>query len=193
VGVRGPRDDLDLVPPLGVEGGADGGGAADLLGEDGCRHRPVAAGVPATALVTRGVEQYGDRRQPGGMCRIAPGDPALGVEAEGVDDGGEPPGEAGGDDALQEVERIRGGIEVAGAGPDDVTQVVGGHDLRTAVALEGPRGLAGPGGADEDDECGIGQGHDRDSGRAGAFSLRARRRSRRGRRRPVWRGGTPDP
>ena len=87
----GPRDDLDAVPALVAEASATArDGAAYLLGEDRCRNGPVAAGVATPALVAGRVEQYGDRRQPGCAGRVAPGDPAVGVQAEGVDDGRQP-------------------------------------------------------------------------------------------------------
>ena len=116
------------------------------------RRRHSSPGVSRTTA-TAGSRAPGPRR--------ARHVPAVGVEAEGVDHGGEAAAEPGGDDPLEEVEGVGRGVEVGGPGADDAAQVVGGDDLGAAVVGGRPRGLARPCGADEDDDCGIGQGHDR--------------------------------
>ena len=54
-----------------------------------------------------------------------------------------------------DVKNVRG--EVVGSAADDAAEVVGRHDLRSAVVAPGEMRLARPRGSDEDQECGIGQ------------------------------------
>ena len=194
-GAPAPDDHLDAVPALGVQRRAD-------RRRRGVAARPGPApapgrsrrGVAAPALVAGRVEQDGDRRQPGcARPRRASAIRRVGVQAEGVDDGGQPAAEPGGDDAFEQVEGVGRGVEVVRAAADDAAQVVGGHDLRAAVARGGPGGLARPRRRRRGRRV-----RDRAGARSGFWqgrcvSRRRTGRARPGRRRQEWRGGTPVP
>ena len=72
---------------------------------------------------------------------------------------------AGGHHTLQQVERVRGRVEVVRAAADHAAQGVGGDDLVVAVAALRPRGLPRARRADEDDERRVGKRHHSDYGR----------------------------
>ena len=133
----------------------------ELAGQGRRRHRPVPGGVAAPALGIRRVHHHGHGGQPD-LSR--PGQPAPApvlVGAEGVDDGGQPAAGAGGHHALEQVEGVRGRVEVVRPAADHPAQGVGGHDLVAAVAALRPRGLPRAGRADEDDERRVGKRHTR--------------------------------
>ena len=151
------RDSVDDVPALTRQGGLDVPDRPELAGEDRRRDRPVAGSVAAPALGLRGGQQHGHGRQPGGPTCGQPGQPASGIGAEGVDHRAQAASQPGGHDRLQEGERVRRGVQVVRAAADHAAQRVGGDDLLAAVAPLGPGGLARAGGADEDDERGVGE------------------------------------
>ena len=66
---------------------------AQLAGKGVGRDPLVAPAIPLPALTGRGVEGNRYARKSVLMCNSAPGGPALGVKAQGVDDGGHAPGE----------------------------------------------------------------------------------------------------
>ena len=142
----GELDVADLAEPL------------ELAGERRGRDDVRAVRVAPSRLLGRGVDHDGDRREPGGAGRLEPGPATAAVEAQGVDDGGQAAREAAGDDALEEVEGLVGGLEVVLTAADDGAELVGGDDLVAAVVRGGEMRLARPRGSDEDHECGIGQG-----------------------------------
>ena len=150
-------DHVDQVPALLVQLGADLAEPLELRGQRRRRDDVRAVGVAAAGLLGRGVDDDGDGGQAGGLRRLQPGAAAAAVEAEGVDDGGQPAREAGRDDALEDLERLGGRVEVVGSGTDHAAQVVGRHDLGASEVRPGEMRLARPRGSDEDQECGIGQ------------------------------------
>ena len=113
-------------------------------GEHRGRDRPVALGVAGAAYRRGGVQHHGDRREPGGpghreVCRSS-----RRVEAQGVDDDGQPAAGPRGDDPVQQVERVHRRVEVRRAAADHLAQRVGGHDLRGAVARRAQWDLPDP-------------------------------------------------
>ena len=148
---------VDDVPALVRQGGLDVPHRPQLPGQHRRRDRPVASGVAATALGLRGGQQHRHGRQPGGPARGQPGQPPGGIGAEGVHHRAQPAAQPGGHDRLQQGERVRRGVQVVRAAADHAAQRVGGDDLLAAVALLGPGGLARAGGADEDDQRGVGE------------------------------------
>ena len=135
-----PGDDLDVVPALGGERRGRTAaarrtcsartGAGTGRSRRALRRRHSSPGVSSSTATAGSPAARAASRQ--AIRRV-------GVQAEGVDDGGQPAGEAGGDDAFEEVEGVRRGVEVGGAGPDDAAQVVGRDDLGAAVVRRGPR------------------------------------------------------
>ena len=120
--------------------------------------RPAPAGTPRSCSVStragtgrsrsalrrrhsvgRGVERDHDRGQSVPPGQVEPAPPAYGVQAERVDDGGQPASHPAGDDQVEQRERVRRGVQVVPTAADDAAQVVGGDDLGAAVALPAPR------------------------------------------------------
>ena len=125
------RDDVDDVPALVVK--LDVADLAEPLAA--AWPGPVAGTTYARSALRRRVSSGGvsmttaTAGRPASRAASQPGAAAAAVEAEGVDDGGQPAREAGGDDALEELERLVGGGEVVRAAADDAAQVVGRDDL----------------------------------------------------------------
>ena len=160
---RSAVDHVDDVPALGREVARPPrppgvpGRSASAAGTGRSR-----VGVAAAALLARGVQHDGDGRQPGGPRGVAPGRTPRARRARAC----RRPWSARGPSraATMRSSRSNASVEASrSAGPQPTTprSVVGGDDLGAAVASGGPRGLARPRCADEDDDCGIGQGHDR--------------------------------
>ena len=84
--------------------------------------------VAGAALGRRGVERDGDARQPVPAGRGEPAAPALGVQAERVDHGGEPARQPLADDVVEQGERVGARGDVVLAGADERAQAVAGHD-----------------------------------------------------------------
>ena len=155
---------MDLVPGLARQGLSHGAERLDLLGQHPGRDGPVTSSVAPAAQGRRGVERDHDRRQSrrARLCELL--GPAYDVETQRVDDRRQSAAQSAGDDLVEQRERIRGRVEVVTAAADDRTQVVGGHDLRRAVALLRPRRLAGARRPDEHDEGRVRKVRRRDHG-----------------------------
>ena len=110
--------------------------------------------------------------------------PLRRVETEGVHDRGQAAAEPGGDDRLEDGERVGRGVEVVRAAAQDAAQGVGGDDLLVAVAGGRPRRLAGPRGADEHHEGRVGESHPPSLAYVRGPSSPARRAAGRRRRTP---------
>ena len=102
----GRPDDHDLVPALLPELVGHRPHLAQLPGQCRRRHRQVALAVAGPAELGRGVEPDRDRGQAGAAGQAQPPGPAVRVDAEGVDDGGEAAAEAGGHDQVEHREGV---------------------------------------------------------------------------------------
>jgi hypothetical protein len=139
---RRHRCDVDdpghAVPALVAEGGSDSPERAELLGQHPRRNRSVPGRVAGTTEVGRGVERDGHRRQRVSAGQVEQPTPTLAVETQGVDDCRETPAHPAGHDQVQQREGLGRGVQVVSTAADQAAQVVGGDDLRRAVAGSGP-------------------------------------------------------
>ena len=169
-GVRGAeqfgRDHLDrlgrvhAVEPLaGQLAGCARSRAASWAGQDPGGHGPGPAPVAGPAHLGRGVEQHGvaGHLVPAGQGEV--GGPPLRVQAEGVDDGEQAPGEPAIDDEVEHREGVGAGPLVVPGHADQRPQGVRRHDLLGTEVRGGPGGLARSRRSDQHDQAVGGQAH----------------------------------
>ena len=133
----GPAFDHD-VPVLGGQLGRRGPHPAELRVQHGGRDGHGAGPVALAAQPGVGVEQHGHGGQAraAGLVEVAAA--AFGIQAQGVDDGGQAAAGARGHDLIQQREGVGRGVQVTFAAADHGPEPIGGHHLGGPVVRGGP-------------------------------------------------------
>ena len=136
----------------------DGSGQRlELAGDHRRRHRLGSRAVAGPSLTLRGVDDDGVAGDPGRRRKTPVAGAHSGIERRGVDHREQAAAQALADDQLEDLGGVLGRPQVVAVVSDDGAQIVSRDDGRRIEPPLGPRRLARPGDADQDDQARVWQ------------------------------------